>query len=174
MSCLCTHCREPDSRGCCTGQSIRSDHDCVCGTIREHYCPSVSHIRTVQPSEPSALTLSGAPVATQLSGPATDRRQSLRDMNESLRQSVAESTSRLSTANALLRTARQDEQLAAVAFETHDSIMITDKDGKILRVNRSFTELTSYASEDVVGNSPRVLKSGRHGEEFYHEMWQPI
>jgi phosphotransferase system enzyme I (PtsI) len=127
-----------------------------------------------QLSEPSALTLSGASVATQLSGPATDRRQSLRDTNESLTQRVAESTSRLSTANTLLTTARQDEQLAAVAFETHDSIMITDKDGKILRVNKSFTELTGYASEDVVGKSPRVLKSGRHGEEFYREMWQTI
>jgi sigma-B regulation protein RsbU (phosphoserine phosphatase) len=91
-----------------------------------------------------------------------------------LTQHVAESTSQLSTANALLATARQDERLAAVAFETHDSIVITDKDGKILRVNKSFTELTGYASEDVVGKSPRVLKSGRHGEEFYREMWQTI
>ena len=78
------------------------------------------------------------------------------------------------TANVLLTTARQDARLAAVAFETHDSIVITDKDGKILRVNKSFTELTGYAPEDVVGKSPRVLKSGRHGEEFYREMWQTI
>jgi phosphotransferase system enzyme I (PtsI) len=130
--------------------------------------------QTGQPSDPSTVTLSGAPVATQVNGPVTDRRQSLRDRNEVLSQRVAESTSQLSTANALLTTARQDERLAAVAFETHDSIVITDKDGKILRVNKSFTELTGYASEDVVGKSPRVLRSGRHSQEFYQEMWQSI
>jgi phosphoenolpyruvate-protein kinase (PTS system EI component) len=110
-----------------------------------------------QPSEPSTVTLCGALVATQLSALATDRRQCLRDMNQSLKQCIAESESRLSAANRLLTTARQDERLAAVAFETHDSILITDKDGKILRVNKSFTEMTGYAPEDVVGKSPRIL-----------------
>lgn len=109
-----------------------------------------------------------------MNGPVADRRQSLRDRNEALSQRVSEGRSQLSTANALLTTARQDERLAAVAFETHDSIMITDKDGKILRVNKSFTELTGYAADDVVGRSPRILRSGRHGREFYEEMWQTI
>jgi sigma-B regulation protein RsbU (phosphoserine phosphatase) len=95
-------------------------------------------------------------------------------MNEGLKHHLAKSTSRLLEADGLLETARQDERLAAVAFETHDSIVITDKDGKILRVNKSFTQLTGYTPEDVVGRTARVLKSGRHGDEFYREMWQTI
>ena len=47
---------------------------------------------------------------------------------------------------------------AAVAFDTHDSIMITDKDGKILRVNQSFTELTGYSADEVLGRSPSFLQ----------------
>jgi PAS domain S-box-containing protein len=95
-------------------------------------------------------------------------------MNKSLEQCVATSTNRQSVTDVLLASAREDERLAAVAFETHDSIVITDKEGKILRVNKSFTEMTGYTAEDVVGMSPRVLKSGRHDAEFYDEMWQTI
>ena len=51
-----------------------------------------------QAGEPTTLALSGAPVATQLSEPVTDRRQSLREMNEGLKYRVAEGTSRLSEA----------------------------------------------------------------------------
>lgn len=130
--------------------------------------------RSGQPSEASPLNFGGAPLGARFSRPASDRRRSLRDINQSLKQRVAESTNRLSEANALLTTAKQDERLAAVAFETHDSIVITDRNGKILRVNKSFTELTGYASEDVVGKFPRILKSGRHGVEFYSEMWRTI
>jgi sigma-B regulation protein RsbU (phosphoserine phosphatase) len=99
---------------------------------------------------------------------------SLRDTNEALERRIADGISRLSEADALLTTARQGERLAAVAFETHNSIVITDGNGTILRVNKSFTELTGYTTEDAVGKTPRILKSGRHGKEFYREMWQAI
>ncbi len=135
---------------------------------------SASPWQNGQRDEPTTMAPIWAPVATQVSAPVADRRQSLREMNESLEHRVAEGTSRLSEASALLTTARQDERLAAVAFETHDSIVITDSNGKILRVNKSFTALTGYAPEEVVGKTPRVLKSGRHGEGFYRKMWQNI
>jgi PAS domain-containing protein len=91
---------------------------------------------------------------------------SLRDTNEALERRIADGISRLSEADALLTTARQGERLAAVAFETHNSIVITDGNGTILRVNKSFTELTGYTTEDAVGKTPRILKSGRHGKEL--------
>ncbi len=76
--------------------------------------------------------------------------------------------------NRALSAAEEGLRLAAVAFQTNDSIVITDKDGDILRVNESFVKLTGYASHEVIGNKPSILKSGRHGDEFYQRMWASI
>ena len=65
-------------------------------------------------------------------------------------------------------------RIAATAFESQESLLITDADTRILRVNKAFTESTGYTTEDVVGQTPRLLKSGRHDAEFYREMWDSI
>ncbi len=64
--------------------------------------------------------------------------------------------------------------VAATAFESQESLMITDAKGVILRVNQAFTKSTGYTAEDVVGQTPRLLKSGRHDAAFYRDMWQSI
>ena len=65
-------------------------------------------------------------------------------------------------------------RLAAAAFQSHESMVITDANGVILRVNRAFTECTGYSVEECVGNTPRMFKSGRHDDEFYRAMWQSL
>lgn len=65
-------------------------------------------------------------------------------------------------------------RIASVAFESHESMMITGADNVILRVNRAFTESTGYAAEEAVGRTPRLLKSGRHDAAFYRSMWDSI
>ena len=72
------------------------------------------------------------------------------------------------------KQAEADLRIAAVAFESQESLLITDADGVILRVNKAFTESTGYTSEEVVGQTPRILKSGRHDAAFYAAMWQSI
>lgn len=67
-----------------------------------------------------------------------------------------------------------DLRIAATAFETHESLMITDANRVILRVNQAFTTDTGYTSEEVVGQTPRILKSGRHNADFYREMWETV
>jgi PAS domain S-box-containing protein len=52
--------------------------------------------------------------------------------------------------------------------------VLTDDKGTIEWVNASFTRLTGYAAEEVIGRNPRVLKSGRHSPEFYANMWATI
>jgi len=61
-------------------------------------------------------------------------------------------------------------KLGAVTFETQNGITITDKNQKILQINRAFTNITGYTSEDVVGQTPRILQSGMHDKDFYDEM----
>jgi diguanylate cyclase (GGDEF)-like protein/PAS domain S-box-containing protein len=63
----------------------------------------------------------------------------------------------------------------AMAFEsTRDGVMITDPRGRILTVNRAFTTISGYSAESLVGQTPRILRSGRHGPEFYQAMWQAL
>ncbi|MFA6971556.1 MAG: EAL domain-containing protein [Gallionella sp.] len=70
--------------------------------------------------------------------------------------------------------AEAELRIAATAFESHESMMITDADCVILRVNKAFTETTGYTSEEAVGQKPSILKSGRHNANFYHAMWEDI
>jgi diguanylate cyclase (GGDEF)-like protein/PAS domain S-box-containing protein len=65
-------------------------------------------------------------------------------------------------------------RIAATAFESHESIIITDADAVILRVNRSFTEASGYQASEVVGRTPRLLKSGRHDAAFYATLWKEL
>lgn len=61
-------------------------------------------------------------------------------------------------------------KLGAVTFETQNGITITDKNQKILQINRAFTDITGYTSEDALGETPRILQSGMHDKQFYDDM----
>lgn len=65
-------------------------------------------------------------------------------------------------------------KIAAVTFETQNGITITDKDQKILLVNKAFSKITGYTSDEVVGLTPKILKSGMHDKEFYDEMRESL
>ena len=72
------------------------------------------------------------------------------------------------------RATEADLRIASTAFDSQESLMITDANGVILRVNQAFTDTTGYAAEDVVGQTPRILKSGRHNADFFRAMWDSI
>ncbi len=65
-------------------------------------------------------------------------------------------------------------QAAAVFENTRESVTMTDAEERILMVNPAFSELTGYAPEEVLGQTPRLLKSGRHDLDFYAAMWTAI
>jgi PAS domain S-box-containing protein len=54
------------------------------------------------------------------------------------------------------------------------SIMITDTCGVIEYVNPHFLELTEYSMQEVIGNNPRILKSGNTSKKEYAEIWKTI
>jgi diguanylate cyclase (GGDEF)-like protein/PAS domain S-box-containing protein len=77
--------------------------------------------------------------------------------------------------NSMMRVQEEREaalRVAATAFETDESMMVTDTNGVIIRVNRAFTQLTGYSAEEAIGKNPSLLKSDRHDEGFYHNMWE--
>ena len=72
------------------------------------------------------------------------------------------------------RQIQQELRIAAKAFESLHGIMVTDAKGIILRVNQAFTDLTGYSAGDAVGRTPAMLKSGRHDQAFYADMWRQL
>lgn len=67
------------------------------------------------------------------------------------------------------------EALASlVVANARVGITITDAAGVILYVNRAFTEVTGYAPEEVIGQNPRLLHSGRHPPAYYEAMWRAL
>ena len=68
----------------------------------------------------------------------------------------------------------QQQRIAATAFESQEGMVITAADMTILRVNRSFSEITGYSAAEVVGHTPRLLNSGRHDAHYYAAMWACI
>ena len=70
-----------------------------------------------------------------------------------------------------------EEQLALAATvfaNSVEGVLITDKQGTIIEINNSFSEITGYRREEAIGYNPRVLKSGRHEHTFYAAMWQAL
>jgi diguanylate cyclase (GGDEF)-like protein/PAS domain S-box-containing protein len=64
-------------------------------------------------------------------------------------------------------------KLAASVF-THarEGIMITDVAGNIIDVNDTFTDITGFNREEVLGKNPRIFQSGRQSRQFYVQMWK--
>jgi len=66
-------------------------------------------------------------------------------------------------------------QLAAKVFEQgSESVVITDKQGLIVRTNQAFSRITGYSDAQALGRKPSMLASGRHPPEFYDAMWAEI
>ena len=55
-----------------------------------------------------------------------------------------------------------------------EGIMITDAKGILVDVNQTFTRITGYTAEEVLGKNPNILQSGRQSIEFYTEMWDTL
>ena len=61
-----------------------------------------------------------------------------------------------------------------VIKNSSEGILISDKDNKIVFVNKAFCDITRYKEEDVIGKYPSILKSGIHTKRFYKDMWDSI
>jgi len=55
-----------------------------------------------------------------------------------------------------------------------EGIVVTNKDAEIIAVNPAFSTITGYTEAEVIGNTPRLLKSEHHDDEFYRHMWHSL
>ena len=73
------------------------------------------------------------------------------------------------------QNAERKLELAAHVFENSaEGVMITDRDNRILMVNRRFSEITGYTADEVAGQSPSLLNSGQQDKAFYNNMWRSL
>ena len=81
---------------------------------------------------------------------------------------------RLSAESALRASEDQFRKLSRAVEQSPVSIVITDLQARIEYVNPYFCAVTGYAVDEVLGNNPRILKSGRVAAEVYAELWGRI
>ncbi len=74
-----------------------------------------------------------------------------------------------------LKKAEIDQRrLARAIDQSVEAIVITDTHGQIQYVNPGFERITGYTREEVVGKTPRLLKSGNYNESFYANLWNTL
>jgi diguanylate cyclase (GGDEF)-like protein/PAS domain S-box-containing protein len=73
------------------------------------------------------------------------------------------------------RKEEEKVRLAASVFgHAREGIMITDAQGTIVEVNEAFIRITGYSREEAIGQTPRILSSGRQDKAFYEAMWKAL
>jgi diguanylate cyclase (GGDEF)-like protein/PAS domain S-box-containing protein len=73
-----------------------------------------------------------------------------------------------------LQKNEEDLKIAAMAFQTHEAILVTDADKKIIRINKAFTRILGYSESEILGKTPDVLSSGKESAFFYKNLWNTI
>ncbi|MCK9386884.1 MAG: EAL domain-containing protein [Sulfuritalea sp.] len=72
------------------------------------------------------------------------------------------------------RTENELQIAASVHQAISEAITVTDANNRIIAINPAFTQVTGYAADEVIGQGPGLLKSGRHDLPYYQEMWQTL
>ena len=65
-------------------------------------------------------------------------------------------------------------KLSSAVERTPDPILIASANGTIEYVNAAFEKVTGFSAQEVIGQTPRILKSGVHPQEFYRRLWDTI
>ena len=74
------------------------------------------------------------------------------------------------------KRAEESRRLQSAALNAAaDAIIITDRAGGVEWFNPAFTQLTGYTAEEAIGKNVRdLVKSGKHGQAFYKDLWDTI
>ncbi len=142
-------------------------------------------VKATRKDEIGNLSRSFNAMAEELKKEITEHKRAenaLRVLNDSLEQRIAERTAAVVKANNELKVEiaerkRIEEELRKLfnaVEQSSCSVVITDIKGNIEYVNPRFSRVTGYAPEEVIGQNPRILKSGEKPPEEYKCLWDTI
>ncbi len=98
-----------------------------------------------------------------------------RRYHEHLEELVSERTMELEQRTKEARETSDKLRIFSMAVEqSASSVVITDTNGLIEYVNQRFTDFTGYQSSEVVGRTPRIMKSDKNPPTIYSELWETI
>ncbi len=98
----------------------------------------------------------------------------VRDEDQYMINLISAATTQLGTILAH-KSAEEMMRIQSAALKaSSNGIVITDRKGDIGWANPAFSELTGYSMQEIMGENPRVLKSGQHPPEFYKELWDVV
>ncbi|MEP3276036.1 MAG: PAS domain S-box protein [Stappiaceae bacterium] len=66
------------------------------------------------------------------------------------------------------------KKLTRAVEQSPTTIIISDVQGRIEYINKKFVELTGYSHDEVVGQTPRMLKSGHTDDDAYSQIWTTL
>ena len=72
------------------------------------------------------------------------------------------------------RAEEERSRLSLAVEQAAEAIVVTDRGGSIQYVNPAFERITGYPAEEAVGKTPAILRSGKHDESFYKELWSVL
>jgi PAS domain S-box-containing protein len=72
------------------------------------------------------------------------------------------------------QTAQERRLLSAAIRQAAEAIMITDTAGTICYVNPAFERVSGYSQEEALGRRCSILRSGKHGPDFYRDLWSVL
>ena len=72
------------------------------------------------------------------------------------------------------KTELEQERLVTVIEQSRETVVITDLSGNIIYVNPAFETSSGYTRQEVLGQNPRMLRSGKHDAAFYQQLWTTI
>lgn len=90
---------------------------------------------------------------------------------DQMRKSVLETNVNL---NKLVQERTKELTDMTNALDATAIVLVTDRDGRITKVNQKFVEISKYCDEELIGQNPRILKSGYHSPDFFEKMWKTI
>lgn len=92
----------------------------------------------------------------------------LQFLSEDLEQQVKMRTAEL------VETVQAKNQLSQTVEQSPSMMFITNTEGTIEYANAKFYEVTEYSPEEIIGKSPRILKSGHTPQSVYQDLWSTI
>ena len=111
-----------------------------------------------------------------------EARNDLKLYKDDLEELVEERSEEIKRKNEILtneieerkKSERKLRELSQAVKQSPVSVIITDKRGNIEYANPKFIEMKGYSLNEVIGQNPRIFKSGKHDREFYESMWKTI